>query len=239
MRTLQDHLDTLALNYLNNTSLVSEETGSIRESAITTCISALNAGILTIHARVTLRLKNIQVDRVDGIKQYKLSEVHTQRAKDEYDLENDPLDPGYIPYPYTVYITESDDLLADDILTLRDIKDDCGRTIYPRKVALDIIEIDWDKFKTNYITVEYRSKGTKIPYDASGDTVIDYPAIGLPALEFYAAQQLLLSIGTENANYTARQYLMQYEQAILHLSENILTDDQQYAEDKFNRTGWV
>lgn len=239
MRTLQNYLDSLALNYLNNTSLVSEETGSIRESAVSTCIAGLNAGILSIYSRVTLQLKTVFIEPLEGIKQYSLAKVHTHRAKEEYELENDPNDINYVPYLYPVYIRETVDLLEDDVLTIKDIMSDKDIIIYPKKVATNVIEMDWDKFKTDYISVTYRSKGITIPYDAEGDYVIECPAIAIPALECFVAQQVLLSVGTETANYTARQYLTKYEQAMINLSENILTDDQQYAEDKFNRTGWI
>lgn len=239
MRTLQNYLDSLALNYFNNTSLVSEETGSIRESAITTCIAGLNAGILSIYSRVTLELKTVYIEPVAGITQYQLKRVHTHRAKNEYDLENDPNDIGYVPYPYPVYIKENVDLLEDDILTIKDIKTDKDIIIYPQKTAVDSFIIDWDKHKTDSVSVSYRSKGVTIPYDADGDYIIQCPEIAVTALECFIAQQVLLSVGTETANFAARQYIGKYEQAMLTLSENILTDDQQYAEDKFRRTGWV
>lgn len=238
MRTLQNYLDSLALNYLNNTSLVSEKTGSVRESAVTTCIAAINAGMLSIYSRVTLQVKEVYIEPVTGITQYDLKKIHTYRAKEEYDLENDPDDVDYVPYPYPVYIRETADLLEDDILTIKDIKTN-DTIIYPPKVSATSFIIDWDSYKAASISVSYRSRGLAIPYDATGDYIVDCPDIAVTAIECFAAQQILLSIGTETANYTARQYVAKYEQAILYLSENILTDDQQYAEGKFNSAGWV
>lgn len=240
MYTLQELLDSLSLKYLNNTSLVSEETGSIRESAMASCISALNTSILTIHARVTLRIKSIYIDSDIGVKQHSLLEKHTLRARNEYEADHDPNDPDYIPYPFPAYIREADDLLKDDILSLVDVYDSKDRYVYPKKVGVTLLEVDWSKLGTEYIKVVYRSSGVVIPYDVDSEYVVNFPAIGLPALEYFTAYQLLLSIGTDVANFTAREYMVKYEEAMTLLSENLTRHDQRHEEySRFERDGWL
>lgn len=240
MYTLQDALNSLALNYLSNTSLVAEETGAIRDSAISSCIAAINSSAIHTYSRVTLRTKIIQVIAIQGVTQYSLRYIHTQRARDAYEADADPLDPDYKPYPYIIYIAESTDLLKDDVLNVISIKDDQGRLINPPMVNVDTISMDWGKYQTSFINVLYRSRGATIAYDAPTDTVLNYPELATPAIENYASYLLLTSIGTAPATNQAKECLVRYEQIMNNLSDTLIMPDQQFNDyNRFERTGWI
>jgi len=219
MITLQEHLDRLALGCLSNTSLISEESGSIRESAMTTVIAALNVAILAIHSRVTLRYKTVYIHEVPGMGTYTLDEKYTFRKRDEYEAEQDPFSPDYIPYPYIPFIEEAEDLYQNDLLTIECLSDDSGKRYLTTLSQVGTLTLNFD--------------------DALPDYVVDVPNIALPALDAYVAYEIFLGLGSNEALGRVRDHMSAYETHLMRLTEHLVTDSEPETTEGFIRNGWV
>lgn len=239
MLTLQEHLDRLALGCLSNTALVSEESGSIRESAVSTVIAALNVAILAIHSRVTLRYKTIYIHKVPGMGTYTLDERYTFRKRDEYEAEQDPFSPDYVPYPYVPFIEEAEDLYQNDLLTIESLSDDSGERYLTTLSQVGTLTLNFDKIPEKRYTLRYRSSGTVIPYDALPDYVVDVPNIALSALDAYVAYEIFLGLGSNEALGRVRDYMHAYETHLMRLTEHLVTDYEPETTEGFMRNGWV
>lgn len=239
MITLQEHLDRLALGCLSNTSLISEESGSIRESAMTTVIAALNVAILAIHSRVTLRYKTVYIHEVPGMGAYTLDERYTFRKRDEYEAEQDPFSPDYVPYPYVPFIEEAEDLYQNDLLTIECLSDDSGKRYLTTLSQVGTLTLNFDKVPEKRYTLRYRSRGTVIPYDALPDYVVDVPNIALPALDAYVAYEIFLGLGSNEALGRVRDHMSAYETHLMRLTEHLVTDSEPETTEGFIRNGWV
>ena len=239
MVILSDLFDLLATGELANTNLSKTPTGNLSEKEYNKVIGHLNLGILELHKRFRLMVKELTLHALPSVQEYYL---HPKRVSSINNMGKN------------AYIQETgDNNKALNIVKVLDAYDSIGDniTINNRHSVPSIRTISNDILKITkldaamIISIEYQAYPDKIviedDFDPSEYTVY-IPEFIIEPLLFYVASRIYKPMGANDSTANADKsvsYQQQYELACQKIDVYGLDPQNNDNENTFEDDGWA
>ena len=232
---LKDLLRNLAYGELSNLAIAMSGDGTIDEAAIPKVVVGVNEGLIDLHTKFSLNMKNVILQTYKHIPFYYLLPRYSQS---QFGVTNEP-------YLYIMDLVKEP--FQDDVLKIMHLYDDMNNPIplndsskfnsafTPQTKLLQLVDPEDDK----YISVLYRAKHKELsPENLEEEIVLPETLHG--ALRAYVAYWLYGNLMTETSMTQSMSFKARYDSLC---DQIILTDSVNNSvaptDTKFEKRGFV
>jgi len=235
---LSDIFDYLTFGELAHIKIGGTATGGILEADYPKIVTNINLGMIELHKRFNLKMKEIPLQLYDQITLYYLNSDYTESS-------------GTQPIKYIVDGTLVDPF-NDDILMITNVYNEIGTELplndldtetsvfTPTPTTLQVPEANSE----NSLAIIYRAQPDKINYvglDAAAAAILEValPVQLLDCLTSFIAWKIFAPLNVGERAAEANNYYQKFEAAVqLVKSEGLLNEDMT-TNKKFGENGWV
>ena len=191
----------------------------------------VDMGLLELHKRFPLKIKEIFIQQYDQIQKYKLSERYAESNSDS----NEPV--KYLCDSRFNKFTDSGFLRIDTLFNELGEPvaiDDIGQQYSMFTSSHDTVQVPYPDNANSFI-VHYKAGHPLLPTDRVDGVEVDLPYTHLEPLMFYVASRALASLNPEESN----NYLMKFENSCMKLTQLNLAYTMNTPPEQFARGGWI
>ena len=191
----------------------------------------IDMGLLELHKRFPLKIRETFIQQYDHIQNYKLSERYAETNVES----NEPT--KYICDSRFNKFTDSSFLRIDSLFNeLGDpvAIDDAGQQYSMYISSHDTIQVPYPDSANSFV-VHYKAGHPLLPTDRVDGIEVDIPYSHLEPLMFYVASRALSSVNPEGA----QNYMMRFENSCMQLVQLNLAYTMNTPPEQFARGGWI
>lgn len=236
MYYLEELFCRLANGVLSNTSLVSEDTTTIRDDMRAQVIVAANEALTRLHSRFILKENNVIVEMQEGRTNYPLLKKYAVTS----------YDPKEVCCPYIMDL--AGEPFTEDVIKILSVYDTygCRRLLNDDNACCSLFTPRPNVLQNNAprayeaLSVVYQASHPKLSAAEDGVGEIDLPETLNSAFDSYIAYRYYTSLNLETSSAKAMEYLQIYESICNEVTDyDLVSNSYSRTNVLFSKRGWM
>ena len=191
----------------------------------------IDLGLLELHKRFPLKIREAFIQQYDHIQNYKLNERYAATNKDSKESTKYICDSRFNKFTNSSFLRI--DTLFNE-LGAPVVMDDMGQQYSMFISGHDTIQVPYPDSANNFV-VHYKAGHPLLPTDRIEDVEVDIPYTHLEPLLFYVASRVLIKVDPEGA----QGYMMRFENSCMQITQLNLAYTMNTPPEQFARGGWI